>query len=61
MTDSTIVSEILAEFVAEIKRDASLPQDLSCAIEGSVATGTLGHADTVRAITELSRQVRRED
>jgi hypothetical protein len=61
MTDSTIVSEILAAFVAEIKRDPSLPRDLTDAVERSAEAGSLGSADTVRAIAALSRQVRRED
>ena len=61
MADSNIVAAILAEFVTALKKDGSLPTHLSDAIESSVAAGTLGHPDTVRAITALSRQVARED
>ena len=61
MADSNIVSAILAEFVTAIKKDGSLPKEISDAIESSVTAGRIGHADTVKAITELSRQVIRED
>ncbi|GEM_PF-5710292 len=61
MPDSNIVSEILAEFLAALKKDGSLPKEVSDAIETSVAAGTLGHPETVRTLRALSRQVTRED
>lgn len=61
MADSNIVGAILAEFVAALKKDGSLPKEIADALESSVTAGRVGHADTVKAVTELSRRVTRED
>lgn len=61
LADSNIVSGILAEFIAAMKKDGSLPKEIADTLESSVTAGRVGHADTVRAVTELSRRVTRED
>ena len=60
MADSLIVATILADFVVAMRKDRSLPKEIADAIESSVTAGRVGHAETVKAITEISRQVTRE-
>ncbi len=61
MADSNIVAVILAEFVTAMRKDGSLPKEIADALESSVTAGRVGHADTVKAIRELSQRVTRED
>jgi len=61
LAESNIVTAILAEFVAAMRKEGSLPKEITEALEASVTAGRVGHPDTVKAITELSRRVSRED
>lgn len=60
MPDSTIVSEILAEFLAALRSDRAVPAAVADAIAGSIQAGTLGSNETVRTVTALTRQAEHE-